>query len=132
MARTAEQIADGIARLCENIGQIRSTLEHGPADGQRQLDELLAALRDGTNPADLLEAVHDALRRAQDALGIFGRIRDASMVTPTGIKAEPPREPVLLCPRAGHPCTRSAWPAPESTPLCHVTGGPLRRTTLAA
>jgi hypothetical protein len=128
--RTAEQIADGLAHVCENIGHIRATLERGPADGPRRLDELLAALRDGRDPAGLLEAVHRALRRAQDVVGVFGGIRDASMVTLAGIDAEPPGEPVLLCPRAGHPCTRYAWPGPDSTPVCQVTGAPLQRSTL--
>jgi hypothetical protein len=128
--RTAEEIADGIALVCENVEDIRAKLERGPADDLRQLDELLTALHDGTDPADLLETVHRALRRAQDAMGVFGRVRDASMVTLAGIDAEVPGEPVLLCPRADHPCARYAWPGPESTPVCHVTGSPLRRTTL--
>ncbi|MGW3247395.1 hypothetical protein [Streptomyces sp. NPDC001070] len=128
--RTTEQIADGIARVCENAERMRATLEPGPADDLRRLEELLIALHDGTDPADLLETVHRALRRAQDAMGVFGSVRDASTVTLAGIDAGLPGEPVLLCPRAGHPCARYAWPGPEGTPVCHVTGTPLRRTTL--
>ncbi|MFJ4849657.1 MULTISPECIES: hypothetical protein [unclassified Streptomyces] len=127
--RTAEEIADGIALVCENVEGIRAKLERGPADDLRQLDELLTALHDGTDPADLLETVHRALRRAQDAMGVFGRVRDASMVTVAGIPIVP-GESVLLCPRAEHPCARYAWPGPESRPVCHVTGSSLRRTTL--
>lgn len=128
--RTPEQIADGIAYVCEHIGHIRATLERGPAQGIRQFDELLAALRDGAAPADLLVAVHRALRTAQDALGIFGDTRDASALNLIGTP-DLPREPVLLCPRPSHPCARYACPAPGSTPVCHVTGAPLRRAALA-
>ncbi|MFG1815447.1 hypothetical protein ACGFIF_16880 [Kribbella sp. NPDC049174] len=106
-------------------------MTRGPADGLRQFDELLAALCDGADPVDLLETVHRTLRQAQDAVGVFGRNRDASMTTLAGIHRDRPREPVLLCPRAGHPCTRFAWPDRGDVPLCAVTDAPLRRTTLA-
>lgn len=129
--RTAEQIADGIARVCESAEEIRATLEQGPADGPRRLDELLGVLRDGSDPADPLEEVHRALRRARDAAGVFGATRDGAMANLAGIDAERPGEPVLLCPRAAHPCARYAWPVAGRTPVCHVTGDPLRRTTLA-
>lgn len=127
--RSSEQVADAIAYVCENIGHIRATLNRGPEDGRRALDELLAVLRDGADPADPLEAVHRALRRAQDAFGVFGRNRDASKLA--GIQRDRPREPVLLCPRASHPCTRYAWPGGDHTPVCAVTDAPLRRATLA-
>lgn len=129
--RTAEQIADGIAQFCENFERTQATLARGPEDGPRLLDELLDALRSGTEPSEQLEAVHHALRRGQDASGIFGRTRDTSMVTPPGIAPARTDEPVLLCPRADHPCTRYSWPAPGSTYVCQVTGTPLRRSTLA-
>lgn len=129
--RSAEQVADAIAYVCENIGHIRATLNRGPAEGRREFDELLAVLRDGSDPADLLEAVHRALRRAQDAVGVFGRTRDPSMVRLAGIPHDRPREPVLLCPRADHPCARYAWPSGGDTPVCAVTDAPLRRATLA-
>ena len=128
--RSTEQVADAIAYVCENLAQLRATLNHGPVDGPRQFDELLAALRSGSDPVDLLEAVHRALRRAQDAVGVFGRNRDASMTTLAGIR-DHPREPVLLCPRVSHPCARYAWPDRGDLPLCAVTDAPLRRTTLA-
>lgn len=127
--RSTEEVADAIAYVCENIGHIRATVNRGPEDGRRELDELLAVLRDGSDPVDLLEAVHRALRRAQDAVGVFGRNRDASKLA--GVQHDRPREPVLLCPRAGHPCTRYAWPGGDDTPVCTVTGTPLRRATLA-
>ncbi|MFD3558191.1 hypothetical protein ACFWVU_00750 [Streptomyces sp. NPDC058686] len=129
--RTAEQIADGIAQFCENIERTRATLARAPADGTRLLDELLDALRNGTDPSEQLEAVHHALRRGQDAIGVFGRTRDISMATPPGIPPARTDEPVLLCPRADNPCTRYGWPTPGSTHVCHVTGTPLRRSTLA-
>jgi hypothetical protein len=129
--RSTEQVADAIAYVCENIAHIRATLNRGPADGLRQFDELLAALCGGTDPVDLLETVHRTLRRAQDAVGVFGRNRDASMTTLAGIQRDRPREPVLLCPRVGHPCARYAWPARGDIPLCAVTDAPLRRATLA-
>ena len=127
-ARKPEQIAEGIAYVCEHVGYIRATLERGSADGVRQFDELLAALREGAAPADLLDAVHLALRTAQDANGIFGRTRDASL---TGISNDLPHEPVLLCPRPSNPCARYACPAPGITLVCQVTGDPLRRAALA-
>ena len=129
--RSTEQVADAIAYVCENIAQIRATLTRGSADGPCQFDELLAALRSGADPVDLLETVHRALRRAQDATGLFGRNRDASMTTLAGIHRDQPREPVLLCPRAGHPCARYAWPDRGDTPVCAVTDAPLRRATFA-
>lgn len=131
--RSSEQVADAIAYVCENIGPIRATLAGGPADGPRRFDELLAALRDGADPVDLLEAVHHALRQAQDALGVFGRNRDGakSMTTLAGIERDRPHEPVLLCPRADHPCARHVWPDRGATPVCAVTDTPLRRAMLA-
>ena len=129
--RSTEQVADAIAYVCENLAAIRTTLNRGPADGPRQFDELLAALSSGEDPVDLLEMVHRALRRAQDAVGVFGRNRDGSMTTLAGIHRDRPREPVLLCPRASHPCARFAWPDRGDRPLCAVTGTPLRRATLA-
>jgi hypothetical protein len=127
---TAEQIADGLAYVCENIDQIRATLKRGPAGGRRQLDHLLAALLDGSDPAGLLQAVHGALRRAGDALGVFVLTRDPTMLRLTGIEADRPPEPILLCPRTDHPCSRYALPGPAGVPVCHVTGGSLRRITL--
>ena len=123
--RSPEEIADAIAFICANTGQIRATLARDPVP----LDVLLAALRDGGDPAEPLETVHRALRRAQDALGVFGRTRDGSALA--GISRDRPREPVLLCPRADHPCTRFAWPDRSEPAVCAVTGTPLRRTTLA-
>ncbi|MFF4752163.1 hypothetical protein ACWD5R_10720 [Streptomyces sp. NPDC002514] len=130
-SRTPEQIADGIAYVCENADQVRAALERGPADGPARLDALLAALRTGADPAAPLEAVHRALRAAQDALGVFGRTRDVSMLTPAGLATDRPYEPVLLCPRADHPCARYAWPEPDRVPVCRVLETDLRRTTLA-
>jgi hypothetical protein len=129
--RSTEQLADAIAYVCENVARIRETLDRGPADGPARLDELLAALRAGTDPVDLLEAVHRALRRAQDAIGVFGRTRDAAMTTLAGIHRNHPRESVLLCPRVGHPCARYAWPDRTDIPRCAVTDTPLRRATLS-
>lgn len=128
---TPEQVAEGVAYVCENVERIRATLQRGPEHGPQALGELLAALRDAADPVGPLQAVHHALRRAGDALGILGRTRDASMVTLAGIGAGRPREPVLLCPRASQPCARYAWPEPGVTVVCHVTGVPLRGTTLA-
>lgn len=125
--RSTEQIAEAIAYVCENIGPIRTTLAGGAEDGRRQFDELLAALRDETDPVDLLEAVHRALRQAHDALGVFGRNRDASMTKVIGIESP---EPVLLCPRGGRPCARYAWPG-QGSARCEVTDAPLRRARLA-
>ncbi|MDA1359529.1 hypothetical protein O1R50_07845 [Glycomyces luteolus] len=127
--RTADQIAEGIARVCEHIGQIRGTLERGPAGGLQDLGRLLAALSEGTDPSEPLEAVHRALRRAQDAVGVFGHTRDASMSYLAGIDYGAAGEPVLLCPREDLPCARFAWPGTGSG-FCHIAGGPLRRTTL--
>ncbi|THV26459.1 hypothetical protein [Glycomyces paridis] len=127
--RTAEQIAGGIARVCEHIGPIRETLERGPDGGPLDLDRLLTALRAGADPAVQLEAVHRALRRAQDAVGVFGHTRDGSMLALAGI-ADGGGEPVLLCPRDTAPCARFAWPSRDMVQYCHVSGGPLRRTTL--
>ncbi|KAA9158557.1 hypothetical protein FPZ12_022205 [Amycolatopsis acidicola] len=129
--RSGEEIAEAVAYVCEHGDSLRATLAGGPAEGLRQLDELLAALRAGADPAEHLEAVHRALRRAQDALGVFGRTRDASMITLAGIERDRPHEPVLLCPRASHPCARFAWPGRGEPPVCEVTGAHLRRATLA-
>ncbi|MFD2415704.1 hypothetical protein [Amycolatopsis pigmentata] len=129
--RSAEEIADAVAYVCEHVDSLRTTLTSGPADGPRRLDELLTALRDEADPADHLEAVHRALRRARDALGVFGRNRDAPMATLAGVERDRPHEPVLLCPRASRPCARFAWPGRGEAPVCVVTGAHLRRTTLA-
>ncbi|GAA3787911.1 hypothetical protein [Streptomyces chiangmaiensis] len=138
--RDEGQIADGLAYVCEHVDLVRAALERGPADGPVRLDVLLAALRAGEDPSALLENVHRALRAAQDALGIFGATRgvgslsagSVSVLTPPGVAADRPYEPVLLCPRADRPCARYAWPEPNSDdPVCQVSGAPLRRTTLA-
>ncbi|HVV11951.1 hypothetical protein [Amycolatopsis sp.] len=122
--RSREQIADAVAYVCENAGPLRASLAGSTAE--QHLDELLAALRDGTDPAELLESVHRGLRQAGDALGVFGRNRDAT--TLAGLERNRFHEPVLLCPRAAHACTRFAWP--DHSAVCAVTGSPLRRATL--
>ncbi|WP_405866520.1 MULTISPECIES: hypothetical protein [unclassified Streptomyces] len=127
--RTPEQIAVGLAYVCEHVDQVRTTLEQGPADGPARLDELVAALRAGEDPTALLDVVHRALREAQDALGVFGRTRASSMLTSAGIAAGAPYEPILLCPRSAHPCARYAWPGNGSR-VCRVSGESLRRSTL--
>ncbi|NBH09415.1 hypothetical protein, partial [Amycolatopsis sp. SID8362] len=94
---SAEQIADAVAYVCENATRIRETLERGPVGGTARLDELFTALRAGNDAGEPLEAVHRALRRAQDAAGVFGRTRDAAMTSLAGIRRDHPRETVLLC-----------------------------------
>lgn len=129
-ARTAMQIADGLAYVCEHVDQVRATLTRGPSGGLPRLDALLAALRNGEDPTAPLGELHRALLAAHDALGVFGRARDASMLTTPGIPADRPYVPVVLCPRTDHPCARFAWPEPGGTPVCKVVGDPLRHTTL--
>ncbi|MEU9620813.1 MULTISPECIES: hypothetical protein [unclassified Streptomyces] len=114
-----------IAYVCDQLEHIGAALEmYGPA-GRAPLEHLLAALRDGEDPAAPLDALHEALLAAGDAAGIHGRARG---LNPQGVTPATPDEWVLLCP--AHQCSRHTWPDGPAAPRCRISGLPLRRERL--
>jgi hypothetical protein len=128
--RSPEQIAEGLAYVCAHVDEIRRTLLAGTEADANPIDDLLAALRSGTDPVPLLEDLHHALRRAQDAPGIFGHCSHRGTLTAAGVNSTTRAMPILLCPRDLNPCIRHQWPAEGDSPTCDVTGQPLRRASL--
>ncbi|GAA1530712.1 hypothetical protein GCM10009730_44970 [Streptomyces albidochromogenes] len=107
--------------------RIRTDLDAYAAEGTAPLERLLAALRDGEDPAPALDALHEALLAAGDAVGVHGGGGTRGM-TPLGVDPATPDEWVLICPT--RQCSRHAWPDASEAPRCRVSGQPLRRERL--
>ncbi|MFF4975995.1 hypothetical protein [Streptomyces sp. NPDC001083] len=108
--------------VCVRLDQIRDVV---PADGQRELEEILAALRGGGDPAAARAELHGLLRRSGVALGLRA-FRGAGI---GGLPAAVAGHPVVeayVCPRER--CDRRSparnQPVP---PLCRLYGEPLCR-----
>ncbi|WP_406368153.1 hypothetical protein [Streptomyces sp. NBC_01546] len=116
---------DDVAYICDQLGSIRTTLEaHSPL-GAAPLEGLLAALRDGEDPATPLNVLHEALLAAGDAAGVYARSR---ALNPPGVNPAVPDEWVLLCPTGQ--CSRHAWPDGSDVPRCRISDRPLRAERL--
>lgn len=121
--RPTDQIARGLAYVCQHMDYIRAVTARRPA-AQRAA---LARLADPASRSDALadlETLHRALRSAGDAMGIFGQEGVRSLLHPVGVDQDE-SEPVLRCPQAHRPCTRFAQPGPGAAPRCELTGSPL-------
>jgi hypothetical protein len=126
--RPSNDIARGLAYVCEHRKHVESTITGRPAAQRAALTRLTDPTRSADMAADL-ETVHKALRSAGDAKGIFGQDSVRSLIHPTGIDRDRP-EVVLHCPRLDHPCTRFAQPVPGRADRCELTGSPLVRSEL--
>ncbi|MET7761579.1 hypothetical protein [Streptomyces sp. NPDC005336] len=116
---------EDVAYVCEQLEHIRTLLQtHSPA-GTAPLERLVATLQAGEDPAMPLDAVHEALLAAGDAVGIHGRVRG---LNPIGADPATPREWVLLCPTGQ--CSRYSWPDGPQAPSCPVSGQSLRTEPL--
>lgn len=125
-ARTSgAESREDIAYVCDQLDHIRSTLETHSAVGLTPLRHVLAALDDGEDLAEPLDALHDALLVAGDAVGIRSNVRG---LHPIGVTPATPDEWVLLCPTGR--CPRHAWPDGDETPRCRISDRPLRREQL--
>jgi hypothetical protein len=120
------QVADAVARVCTDEPDIRACLER--AGDTSPLDRVIAAVRDGGEVRDLLDALHAALQRGGDALGVYGPNRSGAgyrAARPVGLGDPRPVEVVFLCPRGT--CSRRWRPdpaAPPSTPpTCRLHDG---------
>jgi hypothetical protein len=115
-----------VAYVCARLDQIRTSLERYGREGAAPLERVVAALRAEEDPVPALDALHEALLVAGDAVGLHGRVRGLS---PLGVDADLPDEWVLLCPTGQ--CARHAWPdGGDAEPPCRVSGRPLRRARL--
>lgn len=126
--RSADQVARGLAYVCEHRLYIERTIAESSADQRAAL----ARLADPTAATDVaadLEKIHRALRTARDALGIYGQASTRGLVHPAGVEQEL-FEPVLRCPRRQYPCTRFAQPGPGTASRCELTGMELERGEL--
>ncbi|MFF8772204.1 hypothetical protein [Kitasatospora sp. NPDC015120] len=128
MVRRGNGIDRAVPYLCEGEARIRRTL--AAAGTEAVLDAALAAIRSGTGVREGLDGVHDALRRAGHAKGLYGELRGAEPVSPASSfpglgRPAQARAAVYACP--GGRCRRlelgkDAMPAP----VCAVDGGPMR------
>ncbi|MEU0216595.1 hypothetical protein ABZ281_16370 [Streptomyces sp. NPDC006265] len=96
------------------------------------LIDLRQALVAGQQCGPALEAIHQALRDAGDALGLYGRVQPSDRgLVPDGVdtaKPPPSHEVVYLCPV--DQCSRYSWPQPGSPPRCAISGQALREDRL--
>ncbi|MEU6481068.1 hypothetical protein ABZ858_30175 [Streptomyces sp. NPDC047017] len=114
-----------VAYVCRQTERIRADLvTYGP-DGAAPLERLLSALRDGEEITAPLDALHEALLAAGDAVGIYGHTRG---LTPHGVTPTMPDERVLLCPT--DQCSRFEWPDGADALRCPISSRPLRREHL--
>jgi hypothetical protein len=123
------QVADGLAYVCRHLDTLRTALRHGqhheeePAALQQVL-EAARTLADLTGP---LQALHTALLKAGDTLGIWGAARRE--VTLAGDDHGVPFEPVYRCPlgrcTGRHPDNTTIFPL-----ICTITGRELHQETL--
>ncbi|TVZ94919.1 hypothetical protein FB157_10422 [Streptomyces sp. BK340] len=121
--------ASRLAAVCTREAEIRNRLCGRTAGDSVELEEVLAAARNGGDLAAALDKLHGALRTAlNDARGLDAYAGDAGTggrgLFAAGVDRRVPAEPILLCPR--QLCQRHEWPGdPASAPLCAVTGDPL-------
>jgi hypothetical protein len=126
--RTADQIARGLAYVCEYRKHLETIIAGRPAAQRAALTRLTDPAGSAEVAVDL-ETVHKALRSAGDGKGIFGQEGVRSLIHPVGVDQDD-SEPVLRCPRLRHPCTRFAQPNLGTNPSCDLTGKPLARGDL--
>lgn len=114
---------NGLAYVCGHLDEIRASLQ---PDDSPLLRLLLDEVRDGREIADLLDALHLALQRGGDALGVYGHgVRGLS---PAGIE-DRPLEVVYLCP-VGR-CSGRRWADVAASSLrCTISGRDLIRERL--
>ena len=122
----AERVTAGLAYLCRHLQEIRSTLGDEETDPATPLRKLLDMVSVGRTPdlADALSAVHDALRAAGDARGVYGNHRS---LVPVGVRN---LEIVYRCPLAR--CDgRTGDDIGDDPPTCAISGQELLRERLS-
>jgi hypothetical protein len=119
------RLREGLGYVCSQNAELREIL---PPDGVAALDQVIAAARVGEVPASLLDTLHEALLRAGDALGIYGRTRSSGSLA--GLSSAP-EETVYLCPSGR--CNRYVWTRDvTNAPLCALASdAPMRWERLA-
>ncbi|WP_329114840.1 hypothetical protein [Streptomyces sp. NBC_01465] len=122
---TGARVREEVALICDQLDNIRTTLETYGAQGSAALDRVLAALRHGEDPAGPLELLHEALLAAGDAAGLHGHARGIGV---SGFDTLLPDKWVTLCPTSR--CARHSWPDGPDTPHCRISDRPLRRERL--
>jgi hypothetical protein len=103
----------GLTYACANMADIRDALAQA-----READALVEAVRSGGDVPAALTALHEAMLRAGDPLGVLGHDIRSGQAVP-GLPARR-AEIVYLCPVTV--CSRIAW-APGS---CELSGEELR------
>ncbi|MFI2614711.1 hypothetical protein [Streptomyces sp. NPDC018584] len=92
------RVREAIAHVCGRLERIRADLETYAAEGAAPLERLLADLRAGEDPAPALDALHEALLAAGDAVGVHGGA--ARGMTPLGVDPRPARRAGAALPDA--------------------------------
>jgi len=117
-----EQVRAGLAYVCSSYGDLAQVL--GPDDPD--LTAVRSAVHSGDAVRAALDRLHDRLRAAGDALGVYGQ---ASRSARSGAAAMPGisdelGEIVYVCGSAR--CGRYVWlEDAEALPACSLTGMPL-------
>ncbi|MEV6393539.1 hypothetical protein AB0M39_01950 [Streptomyces sp. NPDC051907] len=118
-----DPVGRAIAYVCGQLDDIRQQLDEAGDTGP--LDGLLAALRAGGEVDSLIHALHGALQRSGDALGVYGNVRRAAVPRTLGdFSRIRPRDTVYLCP--DRRCARYVLsPRAEAPPVCDIGGSPM-------
>lgn len=108
-----------IGRVCAEEDDMRSLLTR---TGELEpLNKFIEEVRATADVADSAVALHEALQRAGDAVGVLGGTRTA---VPWAMGDARPVNVVLLCPRRR--CARAETPSPGTALRCAIHDEPLR------
>jgi hypothetical protein len=108
-----------IGRVCAEKDDMRALLTR--TGEVEPLDQFIEAVRASADVADSAVALHEALQRAGDAVGVLGGTRTA---VPWAMGDARPVDVVLLCPRRR--CARAETPDAGTALHCVIHDEPLR------
>lgn len=122
------RVALALAYVCQQLAPIQTTLQNDEGGDLSPLLSLLDAVKQGDSDAtqERLDLLHAALRRAGDALGVYGH-QDRAL-RPAGLE-DGPLELFYRCPL--NRCSGRGWSEAAAAPIrCNISGHELRRERL--
>ncbi|GAA2645228.1 hypothetical protein GCM10010399_93870 [Dactylosporangium fulvum] len=122
-----DRTASAIAFVCTHLADLRAQLTRLGDTGP--LEQLLARLAAGDDPAAALDRLHDTLLAGGDVLGVYGSGTRSWSVHVAGAGTTAPAETLYVCPLRR--CARYRWAdAGGTAPACTIGGAPMRRERL--
>jgi len=119
------RVARALSYVCQQLDPIRITLQSDDGGDASLLLSLVDAVKQGDDEAtrERLDLLHAALRRAGDALGVYGQ--HDRVLRPVGLD-DGPLELFYRCPLDR--CSGRGWSAATAEPVrCNISGQDLRR-----